>query len=180
MHVTGLARGKIILPDLTVVTYNEPALREMFAFHDKRLEEFARIARRYGMRMALTYMTAAVASAQVQCITTTGLYMSIHTATPGNTGASEIPNNSASGYTQSVRPTIAWGSITNGVVSSNDTQTYTMGASWTPGSIPYFGLWTASTSGTFLFGGPTSGLSGSIPVAANVTFTSAVTLTAAG
>jgi hypothetical protein len=64
-------------------------------------------------------------------------------------------------------------------VVSNDTQTYAMLVTES-GGIPYFGLWTANTGGTFLAGGPTTGLSGSIPSGANVTFTNSVTLTVSG
>jgi hypothetical protein len=41
----------------------------------------------------------------------------------------------------------------------------------TAGGIPYFGIWTANSSGTWIIGGTTTGLSGSIPSGANVTFT---------
>ena len=126
--------------------------------------------------MALTYLAATYASNMLGQITTTGLYMSIHTASPSNTGANEIVGGT--GYT-GTRPAIAWGSVTTGVVTSNDTQTYAMLVTES-GGIPYYGLWTAATAGTYIFGGPTSGLSGSIPSGANVTFTSAVTLTQAG
>jgi hypothetical protein len=174
MHILGIARGKVILPDLTVLTFNEEALGHIF--YNPKFKDMADLARALDADMALTYASVAVATAIIACVTTTGAYMSIHSATPGNTGASEIAANSASGYTQAARPAITWAAYGSAAQVSNDTQTYTMGASWTPGPIPYFGLWTASSSGTWLFGGPTSGLSGNIPVAANVTFTSSVTL----
>jgi hypothetical protein len=176
MHILGIAKGKVILPDLTVLTFNEDALGHLF--YDPKLKDMADLAEILEADMALTYASVAVATAMIACVTTTAAYMSIHSATPGTTGASEIAANSATGYTQAARPAITWAAYGSAAQVSNDTQTYTMGASWTPGPIPYFGLWTASSSGTWLFGGPTSGLSGNIPVGANVTFTSSVTLTA--
>jgi hypothetical protein len=51
----------------------------------------------------------------------------------------------------------------------------------TAGGIPYFGIWTANSSGTWIIGGTTTGLSGSIPSGANVTFTTpAVSFVVAG
>ena len=131
--------------------------------------------------MALTYLPATVANNMLNQIVTSGLYMGINNSTgPSTTGANEIAANSASGYTQAVRPSITWGSQASGVQSSSNTQTFTMGASWTPGAIAYFSIWGASSAGTYYAGGTTSGLSGNIPAGANVTFTSAITLTVAG
>ena len=149
-------------------------------FHSEATAELARIAKACGASMmALTYLAAATASTQLGAITTTGLFMSIHSATPGNTGASELVAGTAYTAVSGGRPPITWGSVTNGVVSSNDTQTFAMLVT-EAGGIPYFGIWTANTAGTWLFGGPTSGLSGSIPSGANVTFTSSLQLTQAG
>lgn len=150
-----------------------------YMFHDPGIEEIARLADELGAQMALTYLTSAVADAMLAQITTTGLFMSIHTASPSNTGANEIV--AGTGYTavSGGRPPLAWAASSGGVVVSNDTQTYAMLVTES-GGIPYFGIWTANTAGTWLFGGPTSGLSGSIPSGANVTFTSAVTLVQVG
>jgi hypothetical protein len=145
-------------------------------FHDSQLEEWAAIAEKYGATMALTYLAAATASNQLGQITTTGLYMSIHNGSPSNTGANEIVGNT--GYTGTRMP-VTWGSPSGGVVVSNDTQTFPL-IVIQAGGIGYWGLWTAATAGTWLFGGATSGLSGSIPSGANVVFTSAITLTQAG
>lgn len=145
-------------------------------FHDLEIGRMAEVAAALDATMALTYLTTAVATAMIACMTTTGLYMSIHTASPGNTGANEI--SPSTGYTGN-RPSIAWAAFSTDHQTSNTTQTFALLASQA-GGIPYFGLWTAATSGTFITGGPTSGLSGSIPSGANVVFTSAVTLTVAG
>ena len=151
-----------------------------YTFHDPELEKLARVAHDLGATMALTYLSPGAASVMVNALTTTGAYLSLHNSTgPGTTGANEIAANSASGYTQSARPSVTWGTITNGVVVSNNTQTYTMGASWSTGAIGYFGIWSASSAGTYLGGGTVSGLT-SVAAGANVTITSAVTLTVAG
>jgi hypothetical protein len=174
MSTTGIARGKIIMPDLSVVTYAD---KPGHLFHDPWVFDAAQLGELLDARMTLTYMTAAVANAQSACLTVTGVFMSIHTASPGNTGANEIVGNT--GYT-GTRPAITWaGTATNGVNTSTNTQTYPM-LVVEAGGIPYFGLWTAATGGTFIFGSPTSGLSGSIPISANVTFTSSVVLTSSG
>jgi len=160
---------------------------EPYHFRDPELEELAEIARLLGASMALTYLSATYASNMLGQITTTGLYMGIHTASPGTTGANEIVGSGMIGYSSGgytgTRMAVTWGSVSSGVVSSNDTQTFPLLATQASG-IPYFSLWTdtgaTSHAGTYLTGGATSGLSGSIPNGANVTFTSAITLTQAG
>ena len=154
-------------------------------FHDKELEKLAEIAHDLGATMMpLTYMTTTVATNVLSQITTTGLYLGIHSATPGNTGASEIVGSGMIGYTSGgytgTRQSIAWAAFATDHQTSNTTQTFPLLATQA-GGIPYYSLWTdtgaTSHAGTFLFGGPTSGLSGSIPNGANVTFTNGVTLT---
>ena len=154
-------------------------------FKDPELAALAAICVDLGdPEMVLTYMTTTVATAVLNAITTTGLYVSIHTASPANTGANEIV--AGTGYTgvsdgtSTGRPKTTWGAFTTDHQTSSATLTYALLATQASG-IPYFGLWTdtgaTSHTGTFLFGGPTSGLSGSIPSGANVTFTSSITLT---
>jgi hypothetical protein len=171
--LSGHAAGRILIPGVEVP---EP---QAYRFHDPFLAELARIATEQGSRMALTYLASTYAANMLGQITTTGLFMSIHTASPSNTGANEIV--AGTGYTavSGGRPPMTWGSVSSGVVTTNDTQTFAMLVT-EGGGIPYFGIWTANTAGTYIFGGPTSGLSGSIPSGANVTFTSSVTLTQAG
>lgn len=169
--IIGHARGELIVPGLVIPTRS--GRRKAF---NPSLQELMDVADKVGARMALTYLAAAVASNMLSQITTTGLFMSIHSASPATTGANELVGGTA--YT-GTRPAIAWGSVSSGVVNSNDTQTFAILVTQS-GGIPYFGLWTAASSGTYLTGGATSGLSGSIPNGANVTFTSAVTLTVAG
>ena len=123
--------------------------------------------------MALTYLAATYANNMLSQITTTGTFMSVNTASPGTTGANEFGS-----YTGS-RPAITWAAASTGTVSSNDTQTFALTATASSG-LTYFGIWNAATGGTYLCGGTTSNLSGSIPSGANVTFTSAIILTQAG
>ena len=155
------------------------------AFFDATLAEWAEIAEKLGAEMALTYLAATYASNMLGQITTTGLFMGINNGSPSNTGANEIIGSLMSGYSSGgytgKRMAVTWGSVTNGVVSSTDTQTFPLLAIQA-GGIGYWSLWTADGSGasTYLFGGATSGLSGSIPSGANVTFTNAITLTQAG
>ena len=148
-------------------------------FHDPAIERMAQVAFDLNALMALTYLPAAVANNMLANITATGLFMSIHSGSPSNTGANEIV--AGTGYTavSGGRPPISWAASSGGIVVSNDTQTYALLVTES-GGIPYFGLWTANTGGTYLGGGPTSGLSGSIPSGANVTFTNSVTLTVSG
>ena len=78
----------------------------------------------------------------------TGRYISAHTADPGNTGANEVAGGSYArgalgAYTLSgANPTHA----TNDAILEHPTAT----ALW--GTITHFGVWSASTGGTFLGG----------------------------
>jgi hypothetical protein len=76
---------------------------------------------------------------------TTTAYVSLHTADPGNTGASEI---SGGGYVR--QGPIAFTSAGNNptVASNSAILTYPAAtASW--GTISFFGIWTAASGGTF-------------------------------
>ena len=151
-----------------------------YQFHDPELAALADIATDLRATMALTYLSPASASVMVNALSGTGAFLSLHNgAGPGTTGANEVAANSASGYTQGARPSITWAAISNGVIVSNNTQTYTMGGSWSTGAIGYFGLYTASSAGTYLGGGTITGL-GSVASGATITIASAVTLTVAG
>lgn len=103
-------------------------------------------------------------------VPSTTYYLSLHTATPGTTGASEVTGGSYA------RQAIVFGSASAGSQSSTDAQSFT-GMPAESGGVPYFGVWSASTSGTYLGGGATSGLSGAIGSGATVAFAiGAVTL----
>lgn len=129
--------------------------------------------------MALTYLATAVAAAMLGNVTTTGLFLSVHSSSPGNTGANELVAGTAYTAVSGGRPPIAWAAAALGIVISNNTQLYALLAIQA-GGLPFVGFWTANVGGTWLFGCPTSGLAGSIPSGANITFTSGVTLTQAG
>ena len=160
-----------------------------YTFHDPILAEWAKVARDLDAQMALTYLAATYASNMLGQITTTGLYMSLHSASPATTGANEILGNNEVGYSSGgyagggLRMSISWGSVTSGVVASTNTQTFPLLATFASG-IPYFGIWTdtggAGHAGAYICGGATSGLSGSIPSGANVIFTNGITLTQSG
>ena len=163
-------------------------------FRDPVLAKMAAVSLDLGdPQMVLTYMTTTVATAVLQAITTTGLYLGIHASSPGNTGANEIVGSGMVGYssggytgvsdgTSTGRPKITWGAFATDHQTSSVTATFALLAAQASG-INYFSLWTdtgaTSHAGTFLFGGPTSGTvnGSSIPNGANVTFASSVTLT---
>lgn len=72
------------------------------------------------------------------------LYLSIHTADPGDTGANEYTT-----YT-GVRPSIAFNAAASGTSTSSSQQDFAaMGAT----TITHVGLWSASAGGTFQGGG---------------------------
>jgi hypothetical protein len=78
----------------------------------------------------------------------TSLFLSIHTADPGDTGASEY-----TGYSGGLRKAITFGAAANAAAVSAGTsaqQDFTaMGAT----TITHVGLWSANTGGTFKGGG---------------------------
>lgn len=80
---------------------------------------------------------------------TSSAYVSLHTADPANTGASEV---SGGGYARQGAITFA-NAGNNPTVASNTTilSFPTATANW--GTINYFGIWTAVSGGTFLGSG---------------------------
>jgi hypothetical protein len=87
----------------------------------------------------------------------TTYYLSLHSADPGTTGASELTGG---GY---VRQAVTFATWASGA-SSNTASAAVPNAGTT--AATHFGLWTASTSGTYLIGGA---LASSV-TAASVTF----------
>lgn len=76
-----------------------------------------------------------------------GAYVSLHTASPGSTGASE-----ATGGTPAyARKQTTWGTAAGSTVSGSEV-TFNVGA----GTYTHWGLWTAVTGGTFVDGGALS------------------------
>lgn len=105
-------------------------------------------------------------------VTSTTYYLALFTTDPGTTGASgEVTGGSYA------RQTIAFAAAASGSKASNTSQSFT-GMPVESGGTPYFGIFSAVSSGTYLGGGTTSGLSGAISAGSTVTFASgAVTLT---
>lgn len=101
----------------------------------------------------------------------TTYYMSLHTATPGNTGASEVVGGSYA------RQAIVFTTASAGVESN----TLTINFSSLPaeaGGIPYFGLFTLASGGTYLGGGIVNGVPGPMSAGTSLSF-GAGTVTAA-
>ena len=97
-------------------------------------------------------------------VPSTTYYLALFTSDPSTTGASgEVTGGSYA------RQAIAFGSASAGSQASTNAQTFT-NMPVEAGGVPYFGLFTASTSGTYLGGGTTSGLSGAISAGSTVTF----------
>jgi hypothetical protein len=159
--------------------YTPPPPEELrgHRYYDLELAEAAVVAAEAGANMmALTYLTTAVATAMINTMTATGLFMGINSGNPANTGANEIAPGT--GYTGN-RQAVTWAAFATDHQTSSNTQTFPLLAVQA-GGIPYFSIWTAATAGTVLTAGPTSGLTGSIPNGANVVFTNGITLTVAG
>lgn len=94
-------------------------------------------------------MTGLSSSGEAAVLTplTTTAYVSLHTADPGNTGASEI-STTGTGYAR--QGPIAFASAGNNptVASNSAILTYPAAtAAW--GTIGWFGIWTAAGGGTF-------------------------------
>lgn len=83
-----------------------------------------------------------------------GSWISLHTASPGTTGASEATGGSYA------RQQTTWGSASGGVINGS-----AVTVPVPSGTFSHWGLWTAATGGTFIDGG---------------TLSSSVTLSAAG
>ena len=83
-----------------------------------------------------------------QALSTTGWgYVSLHTADPGTTGASEV-----SGGTYA-RVAATWNTPSSGSVTNSGALSINLPASTT---AAYFGVWSALTTGTYYIGGALS------------------------
>lgn len=95
-------------------------------------------------------MARASASAEDSALTalqTPAAFISLHSADPGTTGASEISGGSYA------RVAVTWGTASAGSMSNTNSITINVPASTT---VAYFGLWSASTAGTYAVGGALS------------------------
>ncbi len=154
----------------------------MHTYHDPEIEEMAKVAYDLNAFMTLTYLAPAYATLAIDGIVaaSTTFYLSLHNSTgPSTTGANELLAGTAYTAVSGGRPPITFGAASSGVQVSNTTQTFAMLVTESLG-IGYFGIWTANSSGTYICGGTTSGLSGSIPSGASVVFTNGVTLSVQG
>ena len=91
-----------------------------------------------------------------QAVTTTGWgYISIHSSSPSTTGANEI----SGGSPVYARQAVTWGAASNGVVSNTNSMTFNLpsSASSPNNTAAYFGVWSASTAGTYYIGGALNG-----------------------
>ena len=119
--------------------------------------------------MALLPAASENSAVQAILVASTTYYLSLHTASPGTTGANEVTGGSYA------RQAITFGTASGGVATSTDGQTFSSMPAES-GGVPYFGLWTAVTGGTYIGGGTTSGLSGAISSGTTISFaTGAVT-----
>lgn len=100
----------------------------------------------------MALLPAASADTGLDAIFTGTMYLSLHTATPGTTGTSEATGGSYA------RQLITFSVSASGSKTSSDLQTFSNMPAET-GGIPYFGIWTAVTAGTYLGGGTVSGVS---------------------
>ena len=87
-------------------------------------------------------------NAAVAGVAGVALYLSIHSADPGGTGASELTGGSPA-Y---ARKSASWGSPSGGAVAASSV-TFDIPAGST---AAYFGMWSAVTAGTFEGGGALS------------------------
>jgi len=79
----------------------------------------------------------------------TTLFLSIHTADPGDTGANEY-----TAYSGGLRPAITFGAAASAAASTGGTNAQQDFTSMGATTITHIGLWTANTAGTFKGGGP--------------------------
>lgn len=101
----------------------------------------------------------------------TAVHLSLHTADPGTTGASELSGN---GY---ARQNILFGTAaSSGSISNTNSGEFGPNTTTNWGTITHIGLWDAVTTGNFLYGGTCT--SRTVSVGEKVTFAvSAVTAT---
>ena len=121
--------------------------------------------------MALLPNAQIAAGLDAQFVATTVYYLSLHTATTGTTGTSEVTGGSY------VRQAITFGATSGATkvsAGADASQSFT-GMPVEAGGCPYAGIWTLATGGTFLGGLTTSGLSGAISVGSTINFASGST-----
>lgn len=101
----------------------------------------------------------------VAAVTNVGVYLSLHTADPGTTGANEVTGGSYA------RQSITWNAASAGSQTSSNGQTFSSMPS-VAGNL-WIGLWSAVSSGTYYWGDANAAVTGPIPSGGTVTFASA-------
>ena len=79
--------------------------------------------------------------------TTNWAFVSLHTADPGTTGASEVAGGSYA------RVAVSWNAASGGSITNSGSLTINLPASTT---AAYFGIWSAVSAGTYYIGGALS------------------------
>lgn len=113
--------------------------------------------------MALLSTTAENTAIAAIFVPGTTYYLSLHSATPGTTGTNEISGGSYA------RQSLVFGSASSGSEASSTSQTFSSLPAESSG-MPYFGIWSAATGGTYIGGGTTTGLSAALPSGISVNF----------
>lgn len=90
----------------------------------------------------MPYSTAGL-NAAVNGIATTGTHISFHTADPGSTGAGEISGT---------RAATTWAAANNGSRAGSQVSAAIPAGT----TVTHWGIWSAATNGTFLYGGALS------------------------
>lgn len=93
-------------------------------------------------------------------------HLSLHTADPGTTGASEVSGGSYA------RQPVTWGAAASGTATGGQV-TFSVNA----GTYPYFGAWSALTGGTFR-GGNAVAVSQTLSSAGQILLTVTIPVTA--
>ena len=108
-------------------------------------------------------MALASSTETTQALVATGWsFCSLHTATPGTTGASEVSGGSYA------RVAVAWSAASAGSIANSGALTINLPAST---AATHFGIWSAITTGTYMIGGAlspnvtTGGSAGTVTIA---------------
>ncbi|OLT24423.1 hypothetical protein BJF79_13860 [Actinomadura sp. CNU-125] len=94
-------------------------------------------------------LSTTAATTMLDAVAVDADYASLHTADPGSTGASEVTGGSPA-Y---ARQAITWNAASAGNLDSSNAPNFDVPSGTT---ITHWGVWSASSGGTFLFGGSLS------------------------
>lgn len=88
--------------------------------------------------------TVTAENAAVTGVKNAGNHISLHTADPGDTGASEVTGGTYA------REATTWGTVASSAVTGSAVTSNVPAGT----TITHWGLWTAVSGGSFLYGGP--------------------------